>query len=148
MNTRYISAFIPMLFILGCQTATRPYDGVLGFKATTTSDSKNEFFYIDEDRRSWEEVEGRAVKACARFSGVKPRESRIEVISKTQFSQNVAMPVAVQIAPAGVSQGSTGASSPNPAGVVSQGSSIHHSFDRKMKLKKIVGTCIIAANPR
>lgn len=137
-----------MIFIMGCQTATRPYDGVLGFKATTVSKSKHEFFYVDEDRRQWEEVEARAKKACSRSLGTKLSATHLEVISKAKFSQNVAMPVAVQIAPAGISQGGAALNqSPSPAGVVSQGASIHHGFDRKIKLKKIVGTCVIATNP-
>lgn len=133
-----------MLFIAGCQTSTRPYDGVLGFKATSIAKSQHEFFYVDEDRRTWEAVEARAQKACSRSLGVKMSIARLQISSRTQFYQNVSMPVSVQIAPAGVSTGGAGMASQSPAGVVSHRSSIDHAFDRKMKLKKIVGACLIA----
>lgn len=148
MRKRHIAIAFPLLLITGCQTATRPYDGVLGFKKTGDSKSGHGFFYVDEDRREWTEVEIRARKACAHSLDIDLNSTRLEIHTRTQFSQHVAMPVAVQLAPAGVSQAGPGSnSSQNPAGVVSQGSTLHHSFDREMKLKKIEGACAVASNP-
>lgn len=147
MSIRHLTAAISVSLLVGCQTASRPYDGVLGFKATNIAESRHDFFYIDEDRRTWEAVEAKAKKACSRSLGVKQASTTLGILSKTQLSQSVSMPVSVQIAPAGVSTGAAGMGSQSAAGTVSYRSSINHYFDREIKLKKIVGVCLVSENP-
>jgi hypothetical protein len=143
MNNK-IFLVLPFLFLSGCQTSTRPYDGVLGYKTTPVSDSVSELTYVDEDKRSWDEVEVRARKACARSLKTKPDQALLGIQSRTQFSQLVAMPVAIPMSPGAASKKGMQRPGPIPSGVVIQGTASSHAFDIEMNLKKLVTTCELA----
>lgn len=146
MNNKLLLV-LPFLFLSGCQTATRPYDGVLGYKTVPVSDSVSELTYVDEDKRSWEEVEVRARKACARSLKTKADQTSLGIKSKAQFSQFVAMPVAIPMSPRSASRNREQKPGSIPAEAAMSGTSSHHAFDIKMNLKRLVATCELARNP-
>lgn len=75
----------------GCQSPLHQYDGVLGYRSTTTPDGRILISYTDETRASWSDMEKDANAICAHTLNAKREAARLLNLKKETFSQNVNM---------------------------------------------------------
>lgn len=75
----------------GCQTALRPYDGVLGYSSSAMPDGRFLISYTDESRASWDDMEKSAHAICAQTLSATQESARLLILKREAFSQNVNM---------------------------------------------------------
>jgi allophanate hydrolase subunit 1 len=145
LNHRLLLAGLA-LALAGCQSAHRPYDGVLGYQAAATTPAtaaapaQVTFFYVDEARRDWVEVESRARKACARTLGVAPAATVLDVRERRELTRTVDMSLAIPAGPLGLAAGANG-----KGGVTVQGNSVRNELGRELRLRRLDAACSAGA---
>lgn len=133
------------LLLAGCQSSPRQFDGVLGYQVDSRHDGGLVLSYTDEDNWSWEELEKRAITACARELNEGPAALRLAVATREQFSRPVNLVILVPMAGGGMVE-PRNAHPLGPGLSAGAGESYHRveTILRDLKLKKISGDCSIA----
>ncbi|MDO9179032.1 MAG: hypothetical protein Q7U16_12075 [Agitococcus sp.] len=128
-----------IIFLSGCQTALRKYDGVLGYKIISNVEGRVLLSYVDEERRSWDDIKKRALLACAYELKNDPKNVIITVLKQQQFPQYVNMPLSIPIATA-PSSGSKINGTQN-TGTIAIDSKMDQSLMINMNLKSLTAEC-------
>ncbi|MBK7301211.1 MAG: hypothetical protein IPI79_13300 [Moraxellaceae bacterium] len=141
MKTRtFLLVVMLAVFVVGCQSPLRKYDGVLGYKVVSNTKAKISIFYTDEDRRSWSNVEKRAMLACKHEFKNNSSVVSMTVLKQEQFIQQVEMAIKIP-----ASESSMGAGTANGKGMLNAVTTLPSNNNqmvmRPLKLKRLVVEC-------
>ncbi len=125
----------------GCQTAVRPYDGVLGYKVTAKAEGQVSISYIDEDRRSWADIKKRVSEACAYELKNPADHVNVVVLAQEQFSQQVDMAFSMPMGPIASGDQKSGSGSGLGSSMMTSSANEMQSVLKDMKLKRLLVQC-------
>lgn len=133
-----------VLLLVGCQSSPRQFDGVLGYQVDSRHNGGLVLSYTDEDSRSWEELEIRAISACARELKEDPAALRLAIATREQFSKPVNLVILVPMAGRGMVESKAGPMGPGSSAGSGASYNRTETVLRELKLKKISGDCSMA----
>lgn len=139
MNQYAFLVMMSCLLLSGCQSAVHKYDGALGYQVISRDANGLSLVYVDEDLKSWTDIEHNALSACAEEMKANSRQLGLNVVAREQFEQkvDVAYTVPAITTPAYDVTTNTGLNQ-NVSTVVVPTTQI---LQRNMRLKKISAEC-------
>lgn len=136
-----VAAVAPCLLLAACMSGPRPYDGVIGYRATPVAEGVD-LVYVDEARVVPAKLQSRLRESCARTLGVAPAQAVVTVRGESLFRQDVDMSIPVSVGMQGTggnrntAGGAPGVGTPMAGAVVQ-----HQGVVRSLELRKVEADC-------
>lgn len=135
------AAMAASLLLAACVSGPRPYDGVIGYRASPAAEGVD-LVYVDEARVAPAKLQARLRESCARTLGVAPAQAVVTVRGESLFRQDVDMSIPVPVGMQGTGSnrntagGAPGVGTPMAGAVVQ-----HQGVVRSLELRKVEAEC-------